>query len=134
LAAVGAEGTTEVWDITTRKKILSLIGHSRSVFSVAFTPDASRLATASGDGTVKIWDTKSGTELLTLLGHVGKVFNVSISTDGARLATAGEDGISRVYLLNLEDLEELARSRLTRSLTPEECQKYLHAQQCPATP
>ena len=28
----------------------------------------------------------------------------------------------------------LAESRVTRSLTDEECQKYLHMEQCPSTP
>jgi WD40 repeat protein/transcriptional regulator with XRE-family HTH domain len=132
LTAVGAGGTAVVWDLTTRKQILSLLGHSRTIFSVAFTPDGSRLASASGDGTVKIWDAKTGKELLTLLGHNGRILSVAISADGTRLATAGEDGTSRIYLLNLEDLVKLAHSRLTRSLTPEECQKYLHVNVCPS--
>ena len=134
LAAVGPGGRAVLWDMTTRKQILSLVGHSRAVFSVAFTPDGSRLATASGDGTVKIWDTKSGKELLTLLGHASPVLGVVISADGTRLVTASEDGTSRLYLLNLEDLVKLAHSRLTRSLTTEECQKYLHVETCPSSP
>ena len=100
------------------------------MFSVAFTPDGARLATSSGDGTVKIWDAKSGKELLTLQGHSGRVLGLAISADGTRLATAGEDGTSLVYLLNLQDLVRLARSRLTRSLTDEDCQKYLHVNTC----
>jgi len=51
--------------------------------------------------------------------------------DGRRLATASRDGTSRVYVAELDDLVSLARSRVTRSLTVEECQKYLHKTQCP---
>ena len=134
LASVGAGATAVVWDLATRKQLLSLVGHRRAVFSVAFTPDGSRLATAGGDGTVKIWDAKSGKELLTLWGYNGRVLSVAISADGTRLATASEDGTSRVYLLHLEDLVKLARSRVTRSLTAEECQKYLHTSPCPSLP
>lgn len=111
-----------------------MLGHTRPIYSVAFTPDGSRLATASGDGTVKLWDSNTGEELLTLLGHAGRVFSLAISPDGSWLATAGQDGISRVYLLNLEELVKLARSRLTRQLTTEECHKYLHAEVCPSEP
>lgn len=37
-------------------------------------------------------------------------------------------------MLDLEDLMCLARERLTRSLTEEECRQYLHVDGCPATP
>jgi hypothetical protein len=42
--------------------------------------------------------------------------------------------MERIYTLQLEDLIRLARSRLTRSLTVEECRKYLHMEECPVTP
>src|SRR5437764_6842758 len=44
----------------------TLEGHSGSVYSVAFSHDSTRLASASYDGTVKIWDTRSGKYLQTL--------------------------------------------------------------------
>jgi DNA-binding transcriptional MerR regulator len=55
---------------------------------------------------------------------------MSVSADGRLLATAGDDGTIRVYTLRVEDLLELARHRLTRGLTAEECQKYLHRETC----
>ncbi|MBE9534235.1 MAG: tetratricopeptide repeat protein [Proteobacteria bacterium] len=45
---------------------LNLSGHKDKVNSVAFSPDATCLATASSDGTIKIWDAQSGKELLNL--------------------------------------------------------------------
>jgi hypothetical protein len=50
------------------------------------------------------------------------------------LITTNQDGIGRVYALRIEDLITLAKSRLTRSLTTEECQKYLHVDACPKGP
>jgi hypothetical protein len=50
------------------------------------------------------------------------------------LATASEDGTSRVYALPIEDLVKIAKSRVTRSLTPDECGRFLHTPQCPPTP
>ncbi|KAF2031118.1 NACHT-domain-containing protein [Setomelanomma holmii] len=47
----------------------TLEGHRDWVTSVAFSPDSSRLASASGDYTVKIWDASSGTCLQTLEGQ-----------------------------------------------------------------
>ena len=134
LAMGGPEGMAAIWEMTSGKPLYSLAGHSRSIYSAAFTPDGTRLATASEDGTVKIWDTSNGEEWLTLQGHAGRIYSLAISPDGRRLATGGEDGISRVYLLSIEELITLAHARLTRSLTIEECQKYLHVQVCPAEP
>jgi WD40 repeat protein len=47
----------------------TLEGHSGFVYSVAFSHDSTRLASASGDSTVKIWDASSGACLQTLEGH-----------------------------------------------------------------
>jgi hypothetical protein len=36
--------------------------------------------------------------------------------------------------VSTDELVALARSRVTRSLTTEECQKYLHVEECPDEP
>jgi hypothetical protein len=37
-----------------------------------------------------------------------------------------------VFVLPVNEVVAMAKSRLTRTLTLEECQKYLHVQACPA--
>ena len=51
----------------------TLEGHRGLVWSVAFSHDSARLASASDDNTVKIWDASSGECLRTLEGHTGEV-------------------------------------------------------------
>lgn len=80
--------------------------------------------------TTKLWDALTGKELLTLYAPDG-LMDVDFSPDGSQLAAASRDGTNRIYLLKLEDLMELARQRVTRSLTKEECQRYLHVATCP---
>ncbi len=71
-----------------------------------------------------------GEVFLTLLGHAGTVESVVFSPDGTRLISSGQDGTVRVYLLPIDELTALAKSRVTRSLTDEECQQYLHIEVC----
>jgi WD40 repeat protein len=133
--ATGAQdGVLRIWDAKTGDELLALPGHTSYIADIRFSADGKYMATAGIDGIAKLWDAKTGKELLTLTGHTAGISGVSFSPDGTRLATSSQDGTIRVYLLEIEELIELAKSRLTRSLTTEECQRYLHLVQCPARP
>ncbi|HOM18548.1 MAG TPA: WD40 repeat domain-containing protein, partial [Thermoguttaceae bacterium] len=47
-------------------EIRSFRGHTDSIHSVAFSPDNSKIATASGDGTCRLWDPLSGRQIAQL--------------------------------------------------------------------
>jgi WD40 repeat protein/DNA-binding SARP family transcriptional activator/class 3 adenylate cyclase len=123
-------GSADVWDSATGRHVATLAGNT-GVVDLAFSADGSRLATASQDGTVRIWDPSSGEQLLVLRGHGALVSSVAFSPDGSQLASAGADGTVRVWALDLDDLIEIAKRELTRTLTDEECQQYLHVDRCP---
>ena len=83
-----------------------------------------RIVTASFEGTAKVWDAETGKELFTLTSHEGRVFSAVYSAVGKRIATAGDDGICRIYTTDMDELLQIAESRLTRQLTAEEKEKY----------
>ena len=49
---------------------------------------------------------------------------MAYSPDGQRIATAGADGIVQIYTTDMDELLEIAKSRVTRQLTVEEKEKY----------
>ena len=82
-----------------------------------------------------IWKTEPWEpELATLYGQTGALNWGFYSPDGTRIITTAADGTVRTFVVTTEELVELARSRLSRSLTTEECQKYLHVEECPERP
>lgn len=71
--------------------------HDDLLLDAAFSPDGSRVITASRDKTARIWDW-SGSEVKSLvLHHEGSVVKAVFSPDGDWVATASSDGSARVW-------------------------------------
>ena len=128
--AIGSEDTT-VWDVAAERRLLTLSSSQVVPADLAFSPDGARLVEIDPDGTVRLFDTGTGEPLLALDGHETGG-ELAFSPDGAMLATQG-DGIVRIWALDIGDLLEIARQKVTRSLTDEECRQYLHVERCPGS-
>jgi WD40 repeat protein len=91
------DNTAKLWDAETGEQIRVFHGHSSTIKSVAFSPDAHRLLTGSWDRTAKLWDADTGQELRTFRGHSGVVLSVAFSPDGNRVLTGSDDGTARLW-------------------------------------
>jgi eukaryotic-like serine/threonine-protein kinase len=91
-----------LWTRFTAKQTLR--GHTRHVYSVAFSPDGKRILTGSLDRTAKLWDAETGQEILSLEKHTGPVQSVAFSPDGKRILTASAD---RATVWNAETGQEI---------------------------
>jgi WD40 repeat protein len=96
--AVANDRQIRIIDTATMKDILSMIGHTQPITTMAFTPDGKQLITGSLDRSVRIWDLTTGRVMRSMfLG--APVLAVAVSLDGKDLATIDNTQESRVYEL-----------------------------------
>lgn len=99
IASAGGDGTVRVWESETGKalvtyhghtRLLNMINHPATVYTVAWSPDGLRIASA-GDGThVHVWNAATGQKLTLYQEHSGlwsNVFAVAWSPDGKQIAS-----------------------------------------------
>ncbi|HMN97375.1 MAG TPA: protein kinase [Phycisphaerales bacterium] len=90
--------TIAIWHLATRSRARTLVGHERSVWSIALGPDPSTIISTSVDHTIRQWSIDGGEPLGTWHGHGDTVADVAVSPDGARIVTASWDRTVRVWL------------------------------------
>ncbi|HEU5117361.1 MAG TPA: WD40 repeat domain-containing protein, partial [Isosphaeraceae bacterium] len=74
-------------------------GHVEPVYSVSWTPDATRLVSGGFDNTIRIWDVASRKELAKREGHGSLVLAVSVSPDGKQIASGSLDKTVRLWAM-----------------------------------
>lgn len=79
-----------LWDVASGKLLHRLTGHQSLVTDVEFSPDGTRLVTASDDHDARIWDVSSGRLLHVLRGHFFPVRSASFSPDGRWIVTGSQ--------------------------------------------
>lgn len=94
--ASGARDVT-VWDIPATVKKALPPGHSHHVFSVAFSPDDSVIASGGWDNCVFLWSREGKCLHASPMRHPSLVFFVRFSPDGKLLASGDQVGVTRIW-------------------------------------
>jgi DNA-binding SARP family transcriptional activator/WD40 repeat protein len=109
---------------------LDTLEHRVRVFQVTFSTDGTRIVTSSDDGMVRVWNTETGELIFTTPDEPSELEGAVFSQDGSRIAAVYSDGRILVHAIAFHDVLEIAKSRVTRSLTDAECRTYLHIPAC----
>lgn len=91
-------GEMILWDVESGRSASRFEGHTDWVWSVAYSPDGSRVLSGSLDGTMILWDVESGEIVRQFEGHSDSIQSVAFSPDGTQMLSGSTD--STVILWN----------------------------------
>jgi WD40 repeat protein len=102
LAAGGGEpsrsGEVKIWEVGKGMLGRSFPAlHSDTVFSLRFSPDGTKLATASADKFLKVSSVADGKLIHSYEGHTHHVLAVDWRSDGKELVSGGADNVLKVW-------------------------------------
>lgn len=130
-AATGAaDGTVRIWDLESTQ-VARELEHPDSSRVLGFSiPDGQFLITASANDAVLVWDWQDeGAPSVPIVRLSESISDAAMSWNGKAVAIARSFGPASVYrclaCAPIDELVELARSRVTRDLTPQERRLYL---------
>ena len=119
-----------VWEATTGKMVRT-VNAGAPAADIVFSPDGTRLGITTVDESTstRVWDWPGDVELLKLTDGA---FRVAFSPDGKIFAGVRSEPTPyvQVWTLDVDRLLDIARGRVTRSLTDAECRQYLQGP-CP---
>ncbi|HEY6406237.1 MAG TPA: serine/threonine-protein kinase, partial [Ktedonobacteraceae bacterium] len=105
-----ASTNVQLWEATNGNTVFSYRGHSKTVNTLAWSPDRTsstpgrgfRIASCSDDKTVQVWNAATGANITTYTGHDhilrgGSVKALAWSPDGTLIVSAGHDRTVQVW-------------------------------------
>ena len=97
----------KVWDLRSRKSLMTCKGHSKPVTSVEISQDGRVVASGSADSYVKIWENTSGRCMHQLRQTAAGVTAISMNPKDMACAVAQSDRHIRYWDLDIGNLVSL---------------------------
>ncbi len=97
LIASGSKDETVVVRRAHDGEVAYRFDHGSQVYSVAFSPDGTRLAATGVGGVIRVWSLRDGRAELELRGHGDTAYSVAWHPDGTMIGSASDDGTARFW-------------------------------------
>jgi WD40 repeat protein len=115
--ATGADKVIKLWDAATGKAAKEISGHDAAVTALAFSPDGTKLFSASANKAIRVWKLPEG-ESLGQIEAPAPVVAITAIGDGSHIATAGGDNSIRIWTISAEAPGLTAGAELTGHTGP----------------
>ncbi|KAG0703991.1 hypothetical protein DFH29DRAFT_1039962 [Suillus ampliporus] len=103
LLAIGTNTNLEIYDTGTRECVANFKGHTHWNYSLAWTPDGTRLLSggSTSDPTIREWDTSTWQQVGDpWTGHTSYINTIAIHPAGTLVASASTDNHVRLWRLS----------------------------------
>ena len=112
-----------IWNVSSRKVIQRLKGHSARLSNVIYTADGKKIISSSWDKTIRIWDLKNPEQVSVLSDHTERVSDIDLSPDGTEIVSVSWDKTVRLWSLTqavpIKKLKTLKEPALRVAFTPD---------------
>lgn len=119
--ATASSDNVKTWDVNTGKELHSYEGHHATVMNAKYSPDGSKIVSASRDSTIIIWDVKSGRKIQTF-SHHSPFYYAAFNPDGQHVVSASNDKALRIWDVGTTRNHQLLGKKLyfsNASFTPD---------------
>jgi WD40 repeat protein len=130
IVGITESGAVRFHDARTLEETRLFTPHEIRARDIDFSLDGLRMATVGLDGFARVWDL----ETLTLLHEIevgGLPTAVAFAEDDTQLVVVTRAGGVRIFNLDLDNILDVARDRLRRGFTEDECRVYFPDGDCP---
>jgi dipeptidyl aminopeptidase/acylaminoacyl peptidase len=129
-ASASLDGSVRIWDLDDRDSLLELRADLGNPYGVRFNPDGSLVITGGDDGAAHVWDATSGAPMARIRSDPLDVVAAAFAADGRHIVMANRRAGVTTHRCEMcgstDEVLALARSRVTRDLTPAERLTFLH--------
>lgn len=95
-----------------------LEGHTRTIYSAAFSPNGKQIVSASEDKSIRIWDLMTGDCLWVIKDDTDSVLSASFSPDGKRIVSASRNEI-RIWDTKTKECVKILKGRNHAAFSPD---------------
>ncbi|HEX4631550.1 MAG TPA: TIR domain-containing protein [Chthoniobacterales bacterium] len=89
--------TARIWDVEHGEAVGAPLRHTAEVTFAEFSPDGTKIVTASDDHTARLWDASTGKPLTDPLQHPAEVMSARFSPNGRQIVTTCIDKAVRIW-------------------------------------